>query len=603
MTGFGGHLQHLYEDPSLRYNELEEIIENALNGSLFGSEKIDGINFLLSFNPQTQQTKIARNQTDMAMGGISIKEILARFADKDLTQNLNLALDLWQEMFAAVDKTILANIFGPQGENFFNTDIVSPEMVNVIKYDKPCIIIHPNGHYGQLEDVPIDYAYKTLRNLTNPADQHTTSRLPNQVVAKPEFYLQPSSTPPDTLAELKKLRQQYKLIPRSTIRDFLLARFNAGWKAKNIHLTAKAAEMIVDRITGVKGITKEAILQKIPSEAQSLIISLIDNSNSALKELREPLERILFNFSKAALSQNQQSSFIADKNAELRRLKTDLAGTIKDIRNSGLDKALTILDQQLQKIGNINNIDSTIEGFVFEFKNKLYKLTGNFAPINQILGLYKYGRGDSLPALKNFTKESTKNRIIVLFPGSFKPPHGGHFDAVDYFSKLPNVNSIVVMVSSKPRQDAKQLFEITCEQSAKIWSLYCQKHPKVRIHIAKAASPVQEVYDFLSNHTNPGDTVILTKGSKDQGEHRFNHAQEWADKNSLGIKIKLVDRPVPFMFSQGSSHLRELISKENKPEFIRYLPKHLNAENQDMIWNLILASKMQPLPTKHQDAL
>ncbi len=33
-----------------------------------------------------------------------------------------------------------------------------------------------------------------------------------------------------------------------------------------------------------------------------------------------------------------------------------------------------------------------IEGVVFVFKGKTYKLTGAFAPVNQILGTLKYAR-------------------------------------------------------------------------------------------------------------------------------------------------------------------------------------------------------------------
>jgi hypothetical protein len=44
--------------------------------------------------------------------------------------------------------------------------------------------------------------------------------------------------------------------------------------------------------------------------------------------------------------------------------------------------------KKLQSIG-INNIVPT-EGVVFMYKGKLFKLTGTFAPVNQILGLLHF---------------------------------------------------------------------------------------------------------------------------------------------------------------------------------------------------------------------
>ena len=37
------------------------------------------------------------------------------------------------------------------------------------------------------------------------------------------------------------------------------------------------------------------------------------------------------------------------------------------------------------------------EGFVFDYDGNSYKFTGNFAPVNQLLGLFRYGRGNVPP--------------------------------------------------------------------------------------------------------------------------------------------------------------------------------------------------------------
>ena len=46
--------------------------------------------------------------------------------------------------------------------------------------------------------------------------------------------------------------------------------------------------------------------------------------------------------------------------------------------------------ERLQQIGK--DKIAPLEGLVFRFKDKVYKLTGTFAPINQLLGIIKFGK-------------------------------------------------------------------------------------------------------------------------------------------------------------------------------------------------------------------
>ena len=47
--------------------------------------------------------------------------------------------------------------------------------------------------------------------------------------------------------------------------------------------------------------------------------------------------------------------------------------------------------ERLNRIGGIESIIPT-EGLVFKYNGKIYKLTGTFAAINQLMGIIKYGR-------------------------------------------------------------------------------------------------------------------------------------------------------------------------------------------------------------------
>ncbi len=58
------------------------------------------------------------------------------------------------------------------------------------------------------------------------------------------------------------------------------------------------------------------------------------------------------------------------------------------------DASLKFLKRELEKLRDIGGFDAIVplEGVVFKYGGKLYKLTGAFAPINQIIGYIKFER-------------------------------------------------------------------------------------------------------------------------------------------------------------------------------------------------------------------
>jgi hypothetical protein len=48
---------------------------------------------------------------------------------------------------------------------------------------------------------------------------------------------------------------------------------------------------------------------------------------------------------------------------------------------------------QLEKLQSLGGVDAIlpIEGITFVYNGKMYKMTGVFAPLNQLLGILKYG--------------------------------------------------------------------------------------------------------------------------------------------------------------------------------------------------------------------
>ena len=140
---------------------------------------------------------------------------------------------------------------------------------------------------------------------------------------------------------------------------------------------------------------------------------------------------------------------------------------------------------------------------------------------------------------------------VALFPGGFKPPHKGHFEAAAYLSKLREIDQVYVIISPKPRAEHgfDSRIEVTAEMSKELWDLYIAANREkigapiiARNWYRKTVTPVSDAYEFMMK-MSPGQTVTFAKGSKDKEDKRFDRAQAWSDKKGLGLNVNLINTP------------------------------------------------------------
>ena len=62
MGGVGGHLNHLYDDRSMTFDKMMEVIDAASRGKLTAEEKVDGQNLFISWSEKRQIPLAARNK-------------------------------------------------------------------------------------------------------------------------------------------------------------------------------------------------------------------------------------------------------------------------------------------------------------------------------------------------------------------------------------------------------------------------------------------------------------------------------------------------------------------------------------------------------------
>tara|TARA_R100001163_G_scaffold34970_1_gene26948 strand:- start:1272 stop:3860 length:2589 start_codon:yes stop_codon:yes gene_type:complete len=541
MGGVAGHLSHLYDNREMTFNEMKKILSLASSGDLVGTEKTDGYNIYLGF--KDGQARYARNKGDMQVGGKSTEDLAARvFAGGEGVKKVY--NDAFRAFYKAAKSLTPAEqdaIFGVNGEIFYNTEIQGPGASNLVNYDANVLSIHHGGHkmYDALEDKVIN------------VDATENSKVLDKVIDRFESATsdEPFSVRRTAMLKLKKLDDDYDLqialakIKKTgfqgsmTIEQYLEINLLKDVSSKLPYFSDQLKQDIVDRVlkktdsSGQKAHKDLAAIYKgFPKDQKDAIRNFVNDGNKYIKQAILPIEEAIHDFA-VELLKGLQSAYILDNEAEVGRIKDEVVNAIKTIQayqGEHSELAQDVLAQQLRKIKHVDNINTAVEGFVFQHGDQLYKFTGNFAPVNQLLGLFKYGRGVIPPFEKadiqeqggDSTPEELARRKIAVIPGKFKPPHRGHLDMVKHYAEISDV--VVILISPIPRKTSGGV-EITRDKSKQIWQTYLSSagldSNRVVITDSPYNSPVQTSYELVAGNVPgfkpaPGDLIIPGASTK-----------------------------------------------------------------------------------------
>jgi len=184
----------------------------------------------------------------------------------------------------------------------------------------------------------------------------------------------------------------------------------------------------------------------------------------------------------------------------------------------------------------------------------------------------------------------SRDADIALVPGSFKPPHKGHYQMVSIYSGM--AKDVVVLISApgaKSQRATKTGQIITPEMSKKIFELYVTNLPNVSVEISSMPSPVGAAYDALESLG--GKRVILGASKKDNDWKRWSGAQKWATGKGLNVEIldpqltavDVLDKPDGTPYS--ASNIRN--NFDNPDAILADIPEHIDpVQVQNILANL-----------------
>ena len=592
MGGVAGHLAHLHDNRELTYNKIAEILELASLGKLKGTEKTDGYNIYLGFRDGAP--RYARNVGDMRRGGGVTADLLAReFAGGAEVKKVYLdAFRSYEKAVKSLNPDEVSRIFGKNGEIFYNSEIMGPGASNVVNYDKNIITIHHLGHKkfspeeNKVVDISAPSSSKYLDSVIDRFEQATVGER-FDVKRTAILELEPLEGDQDKNIALEKIKKA-GLQGSMTIGRFLEREIAKIVQFQLTYMTDETKQDIVGRILQTKGHKSVTSIYKgFPKDQKEVIRGLIKEGPRFISEIVYPIEDAIHDFAVEVLK-DLESTYILDNHAELRRLQKEVRRAIEEIKKyegPGKEEAHSLLKKQLGKIKHHDNISTTVEGFVFEHEGQMYKFTGNYAPINQLLGLFRYGRGkvpsiqraeeqpERLQEDESFEKQDTGDysdiERLALVPGGFKPPHRGHLSMVAHFVDL--ADKVLILIGEKPRKLPNGK-EITLDAALRVWEMYLEDSQLENVEIVIVdVNPARTAYQILEDAL-PGQTIIMGCGAKDEDRFSSNMSQYVPE----GVNIETAPCPNLVHTVTGetlsASFMREYIGNNDFEEFSEYIP-------------------------------
>jgi len=394
--GAAGHMNHPFDDRDLTFGDMKQMIRLSLEGQLDletgVQEKTDGQNLMVTY--KDGRVKAARNKTTIR-NPLSPEQVKMKFAGRgEIEKAFSFAMMDLEKSFEKLPQPKLQEIF-QDGSRFINMEIIYPGTQNVVMYGpKAYLQFHGISEYdldsaNKIGDVP--ELAPLLQNLITDVNANiqdkfeiippkilTLNKLPN-FEEKEQFFIN----------RVNKLQNQFKL--KDT--DEIIQWHEEWWKTKIENMFPDITDDVKFallkrwayfdksfRLNG-KNIPDTIVLQKIKD---------FDKTDFAKQNKQN-----VYNFEKIFLElgveilANISDYLSVVPNEAVKDIRRRIAKKIKVIQKSDDLKALEKMKFELERIKAIGGFEKLVptEGIVFVYKGKTYKLTGLFAPINQLLGI------------------------------------------------------------------------------------------------------------------------------------------------------------------------------------------------------------------------
>lgn len=419
--GAAGHMAHPWDDRGLTFNDMKEIVSRALEGRLdieaAVTEKTDGQNIQVTW--KNNEIGFARGSGTI-INPMTTSEIIADFQRKqqkaiaekgaEAGANYQPVVDAYQacaedltEAFTAIPENTLNQIF-KNGRVFANMEIIYPATKNVISYEKAHLQFHNLVEYDeQANIVETDLTGGAMvQQIIQDANAHmqkTFSFIPPQRIKIgriSDFEDQQAAF----FNEINQLRSKFGLKETDQIAEYHKAWWRDVIKTQADKMAYEISEDVLNALINRwaffdKSQSITALKKQITNPEFLNWVQEFDKNEfkQYYKQNMEPFETLFLRLGAVALK-NAENFLAANPSKAVQTIKQELAELIRDLQNNPNPSTVAKLELELKRIEKLGGFDAIVpsEGVVFTYGGNTYKLTGAFAPVNQILGVLKYAR-------------------------------------------------------------------------------------------------------------------------------------------------------------------------------------------------------------------
>lgn len=390
--GASGHMMHPIDYTDFTGEDLMDLVQSLFSGEIEDvTEKIDGTNIQATMNEKGEVVFI-RNKGDLnsERGGMTIDDMVQKWKDKPgVAKTFVDAGEIIEKVFSKVGKSF----FNPKEgvRRVLNCECVTEGVTNVIPYSSAQVDFHDVWIYRRDGNqwIHTEVTKRGLEVIEKACEGIDNAQL------TPKLIFQMSKVAEGLLAQYQKdIRTLFKPLTQ-TIEQWKMNQFiEYVYEApcRWIMSSEEGLKALFERwFNGNKSVNIKQLKQLYPDFVDELTALDKKGYKEIVSEVMSPLDTLFLKIGNSVmklyggmLNQNSDSA--------VRKLIDNLKVTVEDIKRDPDPDTQTKLVKQLDRLNRLGGEESinAVEGIVFRYRGRLMKLTGSFAPLNQILGLKKF---------------------------------------------------------------------------------------------------------------------------------------------------------------------------------------------------------------------
>ena len=394
--GAAGHMNHPFDDRDITFADMKQMIRLSLEGKLDieagVQEKTDGQNLAVTF--KDGKVGAARNKTTIRTP-MDIDAVKSKFAGRGEIENaFTFAMQDLERALLKIPKDKLFEIFR-NGSRFLNIEIIYPGTQNVVMYGPKAYIQFHGVDEFNLDTATKTDSYPEFAPILQKMIADVNANIQKQFEIIPPKILTLNRLPDFEEKEqyfidkVNELQKQYKLKDS----DELIMWHEMWWKEKIEQLFPDTTDDIKFGLLKRWGYFDKSMRLNGTNIPDADILSRIKDFDKT--DFKKQNKQNVYNFEKIFLELGVEIlanisdylSVVPDK--AVKDIRRRIAAKIKVIQKSKDLASLEKLKFELKRIEDLGGFEKLVptEGIVFIYKGKTYKLTGLFAPINQLLGI------------------------------------------------------------------------------------------------------------------------------------------------------------------------------------------------------------------------